>query len=244
MIAFIQKQNGEWLNENCYVAQYGFNRMGYNIKSFEKDDAKNIKLDNTDVVFGGINTTHAILEQNGIEIPKVPNILDLNIKFRRKVFKSTLKDVRDNKIEYPFFVKPFDTYKLFTGFVCQREFNINRISHVSDDVEVFVSSVVEFISEYRCFVLNNELVGCKNYTGDFTLSPAFEDFNYIKRIISQYKNSPSAYTLDIGILEDGGDYGIDVIEINDGYGFGAYGLNPIIYCKMIASRWLEIFNKK
>lgn len=240
MLAYVQKQNNEWLNENCYAAQYGFNRMGYNVKSFEKTDIDYIDFIKADAVFGGINTLNLILEKSGVEIPKVPLITE-NIReaYRRKIYVSTLGDVRANKIKYPFFMKPLDVYKLFTGKVFTSEFDLNTIPHLfSDDIAVLISEVVKFDSEYRCFVLNNEFVGCKHYTGDFTIFPKFDE---IKCAIREYENSPSAYTLDFGVT----NYNeTELIEINDGYGFGAYGLNPIIFCKMIQRRWSDIINKK
>lgn len=240
MIALIQKQTGEWLNENCYAAQYGFNRMGYNVKTFEKNEIEYIDFLKFDVVFGGINTLNYILETSGIKIPKVPTIIENMVgSYKRNIYISTLGEVRLNKIKYPFFMKPLDIYKIFNGKVLTSEFDLNTIPNLlSDDIKVLISDVVEFKSEYRCFILNGELVGCKNYTGDFTVLP---DFELIRRSISQYKNSPSAYTLDFGITEDNNT---ELIEINDGYGFGAYGLNPIIFCKMIARRWSDIVINK
>jgi len=240
MLAYVQKQNNEWLNENCYSAQYGFNRMGYNVKSFEKTDVDYIDFIKADVVFGGINTLNFILETNKIEIPRVPLITEeLKNSYKRNITISTIGDVRNDKIKYPFFVKPLDVYKLFTGTVFTSGFDIHKIPNLlSDDIKVLISEVVEFVSEYRCFVLDNKLVGCKNYTGDFTVLP---DFDLIQYSIVNYKNSPSAYTLDFGITEYNNT---ELIEINDGYGFGAYGLNPIIFCKMIAKRWSDIINKK
>jgi len=240
MLAYVQKQNGEWLNENCYVAQYGFNRMGYNVKSFENDDIKHIKFTDEDAVFGGINALHNILIENDIKIPEVHNITQIGKQaYARNVFTSTIGDVRNGQIKYPFFIKPLEQFKLFTGFVCKTEFDLFRIPNMfSDIIPVIISEVVEFKSEYRCFILNEKLYGCKNYTGDFKLFP---DFNFIENAIKMYKNSPSAYTLDFGILSYGDT---ELIEINDGYGFGAYGLNPIVFCKMISVRWKEIFKNK
>jgi hypothetical protein len=35
-----------------------------------------------------------------------------------------------------------------------------------------------------------------------------------------------------------------LIQTNDGFALGSYGLNPIIYCKMIQDRWKEIIKNK
>ena len=41
MKAYIQtKQNGDWLNENCYTSAEGFYRMGYDIRKFKIEDTE------------------------------------------------------------------------------------------------------------------------------------------------------------------------------------------------------------
>ena len=45
-----------------------------------------------------------------------------------------------------------------------------------------------------------------------------------------------AYCLDVGCLEDRSTL---LVEVNDGYAFGAYGLRPELYMKMISARWEE-----
>jgi hypothetical protein len=45
------------------------------------------------------------------------------------------------------------------------------------------------------------------------------------------------YTLDIGIDDKGINY---LIEINDGWAIGNYGLNPIDYFSFVKARWLQI----
>jgi hypothetical protein len=244
MIAYIQKQNGEWLNENCYAAQYGFNRMGYDVKSFEHSDISRMIFENPDEpVVGGINALNFILSSNNIKIPDIPNISEhIPRGYLRDVYKSTLGDIRNNKIEPPFFVKPLESFKLFTGFVYKSRFDLNKISNLLvDETPLLISEVVNFESEYRCFILNGELIGCKNYTGDYKILP---NFKLIDLCINDYKNAPVAYTLDFGILDTGSSKRTELIEINDGYGFGAYGLNPILYCKMISKRWKDIFTNK
>jgi len=43
--------------------------------------------------------------------------------------------------------------------------------------------------------------------------------------------------LDIGIDEKGTNY---LIEINDGWAIGNYGLNPVDYFSFVKTRWLQI----
>jgi len=51
------------------------------------------------------------------------------------------------------------------------------------------------------------------------------------------KKAPNAYCLDWGVLQDGRTV---LVEMNEGYAFGHYGLNPISYARMLSARWFEM----
>lgn len=82
-----------------------------------------------------------------------------------------------------------------------------------------VSDLINIDSEYRCFVYNNELVGLQNYSGDFTIFP---DVGQIKKMILAFKNSPPAYTLDVGVNKVDGTF---IIELHNFYSCGLYGFS-------------------
>jgi hypothetical protein len=229
---FVQKQNRDWLNENCYIAQRGFQRMGYQVIPFELHDLDGLDFDG--VLFAGLNTMHKIMDKRGITIPEVHNVEDhLGVWcMDRKMETITIGEIHHS--DYPFFVKPKDEYKLFTGFVANTDLDMMKLSGITADTRIVVSEIIDIASEYRCFVLDGKLVGCKNYTGSYEVLP---DFDFVRRAIDDYKEAPIAYTLDVGIRADGGT---TLIEINDGYGFGNYGFNYILYCRMIEARWHQI----
>lgn len=94
-----------------------------------------------------------------------------------------------------------------------------------------ISDIVDFISEYRCFVYDRKLVGLSHYMGDFTIFP---DIQLINQMIREYKTAPISYTLDVGIIKD---KGTAVIECHDffsssNYGWRDYSLIPVMF-----SRW-------
>jgi hypothetical protein len=56
-------------------------------------------------------------------------------------------------------------------------------------------------------------------------------------MVRSYVDSPSAYSIDIGLTD------IDetiIVEINDGYSLGSYGLDPLLYAKLLSARWAEL----
>jgi hypothetical protein len=108
---------------------------------------------------------------------------------------------------------------------------------IDDEYLVYKQDMVDIASEYRCFVHKGILKGIKHYSGDFTLFP---DINLVNEIISSYDNQPISYTIDIGILDNGKNI---LIEINDFFAIGSYGLDPKIYVRMLIDRFIEMKSK-
>jgi len=52
-----------------------------------------------------------------------------------------------------------------------------------------------------------------------------------------FTGAPVAYSLDFGVTEDGRTL---LVEANDFYFLGCYGLSPLSYALAIADRWKEI----
>ncbi len=132
----------------------------------------------------------------------------------RKVLNGTEKDIVSEK-----FVKSNDKIKSFT--------NICKSAPIGN---YQISDVVEFESEYRCFVYRKELVGVHNYLGDFTIFP---NVNKIKEMIIAYKNSPIAYTLDVGICNND----TLIIECHDFFSCGLYGFSNHKILPYMFSNW-------
>ena len=51
------------------------------------------------------------------------------------------------------------------------------------------------------------------------------------------KGAPAAYGLDFGVTADGRTL---LVEANDGFALGCYGLDPVIYAEMLEARWCEL----
>jgi hypothetical protein len=244
MVAYVQVDNkGNWINENCYASAKGFERMGYIVVPFSLDTLDNFDFKDADVVHGGIKAVRKIIDMIGVTQPLIHNPHDhLPQYLGRKMWESTLRKVA---LDYgngtppneSIFIKPLSSHKLFTGKVIRSFVDMIPLGNIDMDTPILASEVSNYISEYRCFVNRKELVGAKNYTGDFRVIP---DFNMVEQAIKDYREQPISYSIDFGITDNGET---QLIEINDGFALGSYGLNPIIYCKMIKDRWNEIKNK-
>ncbi|VMW92783.1 Uncharacterised protein [Streptococcus pneumoniae] len=102
------------------------------------------------------------------------------------------------------------------------------------DYPIWISEVVEFIAEWRCFVLDGRVLDVRPYTGDYH---AQFDASVIDEAISCWKDAPIAYGLDIGVTRDGRTL---VVEVNDGYALGNYGLSPLKSINFHRARWKEM----
>ena len=102
-----------------------------------------------------------------------------------------------------------------------------------------VSSVVEFLSEWRVFVFNGKILDCKNYMGDFFTYP---DPSRIIEMVKAYKDAPVAYTLDVGVIPGGETV---VIECHRFFSCGLYGFDDVYhYPYMLSQEWFEMKNYK
>jgi hypothetical protein len=60
----------------------------------------------------------------------------------------------------------------------------------------------------------------------------------IEEMIEAFKpTAPIAYALDVGVLDTGETM---VVECNDFWALGTYGLDPLLYTRLAAMRWREM----
>jgi hypothetical protein len=150
----------------------------------------------------------------------------------RSISKTTVGDMlgRHDRV----FIKPVSE-KLFTGFIWP--IYIQRICGLPEDTELLVSEVVEFKSEYRTFVLDGEILDCRRYKGDWNLALDKDLTLAAVEEMSSWKDCPRAYCLDLGVTENSN---CCLVEVNDAYSFGSYGLMDCLYAKMLDARWDEM----
>ena len=148
------------------------------------------------------------------------------ILFQEKYLKRKCEILHSSQFEVmePIFVKSVDKIKGFTEIVEKGD----KIP----EGNYFISEVIDIESEWRCFVYNEKLVGLQNYSGDFTLFP---DVKLIEEIIYNYKEAPRAYTLDIGINENG----IFVIELHNFMSVGFYGFSDHKLIPLMFKSWVR-----
>lgn len=234
---YLQKNelNNEFINSNVYAAWEGFYFSGYERIPFFRKQMDHLPITKETIVVGWIGTVAQAFEIVGATVPPEISIPDCLMKYAdRKIWKSTLGEVRADD-NFKSFIKPLYGHKDFTGHVRSGlQANLFATSMYPNEMEILCSEVVNFISEYRGFVLNGKMVGLKHYSGDFR---KMVDASKVEAAIKDYKGAPSAYSIDFGLTDDGRTL---LVEVNDSFALGSYGLNTMLYAQMIEARWNEI----
>jgi hypothetical protein len=242
--AYIHKDGKFPITDWAMSAYYGFKERNTRVILF--DDFDKVPLNKFNIIVSGVNNTIKRLKDLGIEPPNALNIPEelnkyhfLNRKVRKITFEKFKKEVEDDWITFPVFIKPDGYAKQFVaGPVSKKENALHFFKDVCDECTLILSDVIDIVSEYRCYIVNKELVGIKHYLGDVRVFP---NIKVIDEAISKYETQPVAYSLDFGITNKGVTV---LIEANDAWSLGNYGLNNDVYAGMLAKRWHQLMCQK
>ena len=149
------------------------------------------------------------------------------------IWRSKINYIRDHPREWPVFIKSVEGKRL-TGKVISELKDLVGCGCCDDNYDILCSTPVEFISEWRVFVRHGEILDVRPYKGDWK---KHYDPEVIKDAIKDYKSSPLAYGIDFGVTSDEKTL---LIEVNDGYALGCYGLQAHTYAKFLLTRWAEL----
>lgn len=243
MRAFIEKINGEWLEEFCYISKQALIDRGYTIVPFDGDDmerslvTKNINREK-DICIGSVQATNKFFELCGIEPPTYLGYPEQLKKYLGRSIELTTFGELD--MNFPYFVKPATDVKLFTGDVVDKPTHLEyleKFDNCKSDTKLYKSELVEFVTEYRVSVSQGKIYGMKHYKGDWM---KFIDPLVIDNMIKDFTDCPSAFSLDVGLTDDGRTL---LVEVNDYWALGSYGLEGKDYALLCARRMREILKK-
>lgn len=244
MKAYIQTISGEIPDDWVFCARLGFKNKGFDIVHFEEERIESIPCTGNEVVVAYIEPTLKYFELNNI-VPgpplNIPEQLNSTQYLHRSITHTTMGELKKDHSKVNIFVKPADRVKGFSsGVISQHSLKPFVFSDVEDTAGVMCSGVVDFLSEYRCFVLNKEVKAIQFYSGDFTVFP---DYSRIKQMVDDYTLAPIAYTLDVGVVKCS-DRALGnktlLVECNDMWSVAHYGVRDHIYSTLLRDRWLEI----
>jgi hypothetical protein len=225
---------------------YAFWQRGYEVVPFVRDDLQAGRLDadlttaiESTLVWGSVAVVREAVERAGRMPP--PNIdfpPELSAYVGREIREATMADVRRwvnaEAKTLPVHVKPRDRQKLFAGKVVSAFRDLIPLSGVDDDEPVVVQEVLKFRSEWRAYVLRRRALNVSHYKGDGIVFP---DAAVISRAISDFASSPIGYGMDWAVTQDGRTV---LVEVNDGFALGNYGMSGNQYTALVECRWREM----
>lgn len=179
---------------------------------------------------GTVEFTKAYAKILGVTIERVPSYPQeleyfLNRIIRLDSFSGTMNHE---------FVKPVET-KLFTGGLKKDLVDADDIPH---NTTVWASEPVTFVSEWRYYILNNEIVGCGRYD-DNENDDGISEHIVSAAVGAMVELNIMGYSLDFGRMSNGLTA---LVEVNDGWALGYYKgtCNTEYYAKLINARWEQI----
>lgn len=235
MLAFIKvNDKQDFINVNAYIANEGFTKLGWEtVKFFDISGLQNIQKEA--VIVSGIQDIRARLHQLNIAYQSDNTDYPMSLKafFGRKIWQSTLHEILRQPLESPIFIKPKEDLKRFTGRVVANQNDFIGI-FAQDDLAIWCSEVINFVTEWRVFVRYQEIIDVRQYKGAWD---SRLDLVAVKKAIESYNNPPNAYAIDFGITDTGE---LNLVEVNEGFSVGSYGMNAIDYAKFLSARWAEL----
>ncbi|MDY6784037.1 MAG: ATP-grasp domain-containing protein [Cyanobacteriota bacterium] len=242
--AFLQEQGGGKLGEEEASLYRELTARGYPITLFlaKKMHRRQLPLTRQSFVAGEMDIVVAALKQLEISIPQPNDYPPSLAKFlHRRTWTSSLGVIEaklQQEVEInPIFAKPANRRKRFTGRVFESLADLGAVSGVSRKEELICSEAVNWKSEYRVYIIHCRIVGTYYYSGDRNIKINRSVVEDAVRCLDNAGEAIAGYSLDFGVLETGETA---LVEMNDGFALGNYGLDDKQYADLILARWKEI----
>jgi hypothetical protein len=244
---FIQKQNNNQLClEEQLIAEFA-GRLNIPIHYYTKKmiQRRILPLTKNTVVAGDIACVEGAFKQLGVPAPKANSYpKSLNKHLHRNVWHSTIREIElvlMDGLSKPFFAKPRTRLKRFTGRVFKDLSDFYFVNGASKILEVVCSDVVQWVSEFRVYVVSSEIRKIAYCAGDRETLPAMDVIQNAVNELESAGEGYAGYGIDFGVISTGETA---LIEMNDGYSLGAYGVSSSVYGELIFGRWNEIVQSR
>ena len=219
-------------------------QAGWRVRAFDEPP---LPRPRGDVVFyGGTDVALAVASHFGLAFVEPP--LDLPARLptpflNRAVQYARFRDL--DRLAAPAFVKPADALrKAFDAGVYSSRDQIRAPRGVPPETPVLVSDPVEWLAEFRCFVLEGRVVASSPYLsfgrpvwrpfgqGGEKARTAPDALAFCQRLLSQSRIAlPPAFVVDVGLIEE---RGWAVVEFNPAWCSGLLGADPAAVLPVLA----------
>jgi hypothetical protein len=234
---------------NFAQAVYGFRELGAEIVPYHGLDAVWDSITKEDIVLDYIDQCNAVFAKFGAtpHIPDYPECLSGFLG--RKVWTDTINSIsmHEEKWSAGWFVKPRKD-KAFTGKTISSIHDLMGCGNHAEDYEALCSEPLDILAEWRVFLYHGQILDVRPY--GLLLGTGRESWKYhydagvLEEMVSAFrgwKDHPAACSMDICVDGKGRTL---LVEMNDAYALGCYGLPGILYAKLISARWSELLGRE
>ncbi len=230
-------------SENMTKAIYGFSELGAEIIPYNSLDDIYDEVTCDDIVVDYIYQCEEIFKKFGhenVHVDDYPKCLRKHLG--RNIWYDTIESISTDQSKWTagWFVKPVRS-KAFTGKVISSINDLIGCGNYSENYDVMCSEALDFRREWRCFIYYDEIYDIRPYKGDYhyVYDPIVLD--EIMKDFRTWGDRPNACAIDIGVTADNKTL---LIECNDAYALGSYGLVDFKYAKLISARWAQILERE
>ena len=238
-------------NYNFANAYYGFREMGAEIKFYKeiKDIYDIVTKD--DIVIDYIDQIQWILDKFGCEYSFSNSPECLEKYMHRRVWHDNINNFASDESKWSkgLFIKPVKE-KAFTGKIVRSIRDLIGCGSCYENYEILVSEPLDILAEYRGFMYYDELIDIRPYgsiqrTKDYMYHTySVETLKEMVQDLQNWQDRPNAFSMDIAVANINGKEETVLVECNDCYALGCYGLQNIMYAKMISARWSQLMQRK
>jgi hypothetical protein len=242
-LAWLQQIGNGKLEPEIRSLRDGCKRLGIAVELFHAKALSRgrVPIERDTLVAGHIPVVLAAFRQLGIEPPQPQDYpACLRPFLQRRVWLSTVGEVvrvLHEEQSPPFFAKPLYRHKRFHGAVIASWDDLRALGGVSNQTQVACSEIVSWKAEYRTYVTGGRVVGVRHYAGDPAVAIDERVVEAAVETFTQSGRAPAGYGIDFGVLSTGETA---LVEVNDGYALGSYGLDDGLYTDLILARWCEL----
>lgn len=232
-------------NINIANAVHGFYEMGAFVDSYSADEFEDVMnyITKDDIILDGIYQSRRVFNKFGVSVPDFDYPEEMQQFLGRKTWKDRISHIASDQSTWGNFVKPVKG-KAFTGRVINGLRDLAGCGSIHEDFEVICTEPLDIKAEYRCFIRYDNIIDIRPYGSNEERYKFTYNYNTVEEMLKAFKNwkdRPMGCSMDICVTSDNKTL---LLEMNDGYALGCYGLNAIDYAKLISARWSQLLNRK
>lgn len=196
------------------------------------------------MLVSGIDQIRGVFRDCEIHVPLIDYPDDLQEFYHRSINRLPWGEIK--LFEHPVWVKSLSP----KGFICP---SIIRgpwettydppdygMANLEDDDLLWTSDILDIKAEWRAFCIDGEVVDVRSYSSN-AWQTSF-DSNKINAATKQWSQIPHGCSMDWAVCNINGKEETVLLEVNDGWALGAYGLDPSLYFQLLKVRWEQIFS--